>query len=178
MTIKQIRLDTFIDVNEIRDQGRIAVEVQANAAECAALAERCDILAVDNLTARLTLTSSKGSDLVKIQVKLDATIDQACIVTLGPVKEEIHENYTEVHTTSEEALVAPDDVDGTEDQPIELIENEKVDIKELVAQWIVLSMDPFPRSADTPFYEHIEQKTNEEGTKTHTPFSVLEKLKK
>jgi len=178
MANKQIRLDDFIDVNEIRDNNRIVVELQANEQEKASLAERCDILAVDSLVLRLTLNSSKGSELVKINGKLEATIQQACSVTLAPVKETISETYTEVHTTSEAALTPDEEIDGTEDQPIELIENEKLDIKELVAQWIVLSMDPFPRSPDVPFFEHIEVKPGEDGVKTHNPFSILEKLKK
>lgn len=178
MTIKQNRLAETIDVADIRDQGRMVVEIQANEAERAALAERCDIVSVDNLLVRLTLTSSKGSDLVKIQGKLDTVIHQACIVTLTPVKEEIKETFSEVHTTLEEKLAEPEEMDESEDQPVELIENEKLDVQELVAQWIVLSMDPFPRSDDTPYFEHIEQEPNEEGVKTHNPFSVLEKLKK
>lgn len=178
MTEKQTRLGQPIDVQEIRDQGRMVVEIDANEQEKAELAKRCDILAVDRLTVKLTLQSSKGSELVKIQGKLDAAIQQACSVTLAPVAEVIQESFSEVHTTSEEALAAPEETDGNEDQPIELIENDRLDIQELVAQWLVLSMDPFPRCEDVPPFEHIELKGTEDGVKTHTPFSVLEKLKK
>lgn len=178
MTVKQIRLNDTVDVADIREQGRIAVEIQANEAERADLAQRCEILAVDSLTVRLTLNSSKGSDLVKIQGKLDTTIQQACVVSFVPVAETIQESFSEVHTTDESKLDAPEDMDDTEDQPIELIENEKLDVKELIAQWIVMSMDPFPRSDEAPYFEHIEDEANKDGVKTHNPFSVLEKLKK
>lgn len=171
------KLNEIIDVQDIRDQGKITLKIEATPEECAALAERCDILAVDDLKATITLKSGKGSDLVKVEAKLVTNIQQACSVTLAPVKEAVSETFSETLTTNEALLESEEDTDENENQPVELIENEKMDIGELIAQWLVVSMNPYPRS-ETPFYEHIEVEETTEGEKKHKPFAFLEQLTK
>jgi uncharacterized metal-binding protein YceD (DUF177 family) len=165
-----------IDINHVIEQGRVELKIQANEEERAKIAQRCDILEVSSLNARITVTPGATPDLFKIKASLKVNLAQACSVTLAPVQETVDEVFNETMTTLESALVPPEDIDGNDDTPVELIENNQIDIGEMVAQWLALSLDPFPRS-DAPFYEHIEAKETDEGTKTHTPFDVLGQLK-
>lgn len=174
---KKTHLNQVFDLQEIRDQRRISLEIAPTAEELVALAQRCKILDIKDLAARVTLTLGNRVDLFRVEGTLKAHVIQACSVTLAPVKETINESFNEVLTTDESALAAPEDMDDDINQPVELIENDKLDIGEIIAQWLAVSLDPYPRS-DAPEFAHIEANIGETGEKTHTPFSVLEKLKK
>jgi uncharacterized metal-binding protein YceD (DUF177 family) len=167
----------IVDLQEIRDKRKIVLDLRLTKEEAIQLAKRSDILEVKDLNAHITLSVGKRPDLFRIECELHANVVQACGVTLTPVKEEIRESFDEMVTTDPTALDAPEDTDTDPEQPVELIENERIDLDEVIAQWLVISLNPYPRS-DAPEFIHIEQKENEKGELTHTPFSILGKLKK
>jgi uncharacterized metal-binding protein YceD (DUF177 family) len=170
---RKATLSLIVDINEVRDQEGLVINLQATKAECAELAEQLDILGIDEIKALISLRKGARSDLFEIEAQLDAKVVQACSVTLNPVKETVQESFFEMLTTSAEALGDEDDAES--DKPIELIEHGKIDVGAIVAQWLALSLDPFPRS-DAPPYEHIEA-ANGNREDTHRPFEILDKIK-
>ena len=171
-------LSLIVDINEVRDQEEIRIDLRATKSECAALAKEIKILEINDLNAFLTIRLGARPDLYDIEGEILAHVVQECSVTLAPVKETVQENFSEMLTTSAETLGDPED-DGDMDQPIELIEHGKIDVGAIVAQWLVLALDPFPRS-DAPPYAHIEvanQNAGQNAGDTHRPFEILGKIK-
>lgn len=176
MLRKTTELSRKIDLSDIYEHKGVTLDIRASSDECKALAERCHILEVQDMNAHITLKPTARREIIKIEGDLMAHVVQECCVTLAPVIETIDESFKETVTTSEEALVPESEIDGDDDKPVALVEGDQIDIGEIVAQWLTLSLNPFPRS-DAPLYEYIEEKTGDHEAGTHTPFSVLGKLK-
>ncbi|HET6224263.1 MAG TPA: DUF177 domain-containing protein, partial [Dongiaceae bacterium] len=68
-------------------------EIAANAAECAALAERFGLLSLDRLTASLGLVRRR-SGLIEVHGRFEADLVQACVVTLEPVPAQLAAAFT------------------------------------------------------------------------------------
>ena len=120
--------------------------IAATAEERAALARRFDLLGLDLLTAKVTLTPVAG-DFYRLSATLEAALTQACVVTLDPVPAHIEERFSLLYG----ALDAQKEVllDG-ESETVEPLDGMIVDIGEAVAQQLSLALDPFPRAADAP----------------------------
>ena len=169
---KKSGLNFYVEVNDVRSEDEVTVDVTATPAECTALATRLKIPEVKSLTVQVTLRKGLRPDLFDIAGQLKAKVIQECSVTLAPLDETVDETFYETLTTSESAL-APKADEEDRDQPVELIKDNRIDLGEIISQWIGLGLDPYPRS-DTPLYQHIEVQTEQ---KTHNPFGILEGLK-
>src|SRR5690606_22661187 len=87
-----------------------------------------------------------GGSVIRVLGEFSADVVQTCVVTLEPVPSHISGSF---ETFFSEDGVDPDsevdfDHDNDEDLP-ELIENGKIDVGELVSQYLSLELDPFPR---------------------------------
>jgi len=121
------------------DSGR-EERLEASAAECAALARRFRIPAVDRLAARLLLRPEPGGGVLATGT-LWADVVQACVVSLEPVAQHVEEPVTL-------RLLPPgdepsDDPDGPDEIPIE---GDAVDLGEAIAEQLALALDPYPRA--------------------------------
>jgi uncharacterized metal-binding protein YceD (DUF177 family) len=169
---KKASLSIRVSLDDVRKDKEVVLNIQATAEECAALAKRFKILEVKNLSAHIEITPGLRNDLFDVMGTLTANAIQECSVTLVPVKEAIEESFTEMLTTSPQAM-HESDKDDDDQRPIEVLEGDTIDIGEIVAQWLGLSLDPYPRS-DAPTFTHIEAELD---NPTHKPFEVLENLK-
>ena len=169
---KKVGLKYQIELSEIRNNDDVTLNITATPQECAVLAKRLGIPEVTSLTATVTLKQGLRHDLFDVDGHVLAHVVQECSVTLDPLQETIDDNFSEMLTTSAKAL-APIDEDNVDDQPVELIEGDRIDVTEIVSQWVGLSLNPYPRS-DAPIFEHVEV---EEGKPAHKPFEILENLK-
>ena len=75
-------------VDTIGDRAR-AIEITADDAECAALAQRFDLVAIDRLNAQLSVR--REGDGITVTGTVVAAVVQACSVTDEPVAVEIEE---------------------------------------------------------------------------------------
>lgn len=155
----------------------VTESIEASPAECAAVARRLGILSVDRLTAQVT-AKSFGSDLVRVQGAWEAAVQQACVVTLEPVAQEISGEIDVSYEVAGghgggagggEVLVDPEGADPAEVLPID-----GVDLGELVVQELAVALDPYPRvaGAEVPAEYRPPEVEEEEG-----PFSALKVLK-
>jgi uncharacterized metal-binding protein YceD (DUF177 family) len=146
--------------------------IEASAEERAALARRYGIIAVDALTAVLSLRSgAKGT--VRLEGQLEAEVRQACIVSLAEVPARIEQKFARVYApeaTGEEAEVTVEL--EAEDPPDPLIDG-AVDLGEAVAEELALALDPYPRAPGVVF----EAVTDDEP-EPPSPFAALAALKK
>jgi uncharacterized metal-binding protein YceD (DUF177 family) len=151
--------------------GQIEVTVEANPEERAALAVEFGLVGIDKLVGRYDVVR-KGR-YVEVTGEVDATIEQTCVVTLEPfvsnVKERVDLRYTEPR------FIAEADADGEEpevdlDAP-DPIENGRIDLGVLTAEYLSLGLDPYPRKPGAAFTPLLESEPEP------SPFAKLASLK-
>jgi uncharacterized metal-binding protein YceD (DUF177 family) len=152
-------------------RGGLAVEIEANSAERAALARRFGLAALDALQARCRLKPVAGG-MIELACDFAAKATQECVVTLAPVAADIVQGFTVRYALSPVAPGAGggDDIDLEADDPPEAMEGGAIDLGEAVAQHLALALDPYPRAPGARF-------AGGEGEKTANPFAILSKLK-
>lgn len=153
----------------------ISMDIEANAAECAALAERFAVIAVRDLVASAQLKAIDGGTLFRVDGRLTAHVRQACVVTLEPLEQIIDETFTmtfgsEPESDSMELDLSLDDAD-----PPEAIIDGIIDLGEVVAEHLALAIDPFPRKPGAALPE-IEKAPVEAENKV-SPFAALARFK-
>jgi uncharacterized metal-binding protein YceD (DUF177 family) len=157
------------------------VEIRANAAECTALAQRFAIPAVQRLEARLTLAPETGGT-TRLTGSLEAEVVQECVVTLEPVAQPVHVLL--------DLRILPPGTPATDDDPdspdeIETTGN-SVDLGEVVAEQLALSLDPYPRAPDAAIPPELRADPEEgsdrpaAGTPAErpNPFAALARVKR
>lgn len=171
--VRKADIGLVVDINEVRDQKDIRIQIIANENECKTLAKTLNILKVNNFNADIALRLGVRSDLYEIEGRIIANVTQECGVTFAPVDEAIEDVFSEILTTSAQALEEADPEDEGENTPVDLIEGGKIPVGTIVTQWLALALDPFPRVDHVPTFQHIEAA---EGTSpdTHRPFAALE----
>ncbi|WP_198378732.1 YceD family protein [Neoroseomonas rubea] len=140
--------------------------IEARAEECAALAARFGIPAVERLSAGIRLRPEAGGT-VFAEGHLSAEVVQTCVVTLEPVRQAVSEAIAL-------RILAPgaepsDDPEGPDE--IEA-EDGTVDLGEAVAEQLSLALDPYPRApgAELPV-------AGEGGATPSGPFAALAALR-
>lgn len=173
-----------VDVATIAPDGLVRT-IEAKPDELRNLARRLELLAIDRLSATLRLRRVRGGEMVEVSGEIDADVVQACVVTLEPVRSRVQDSFEELFAPPH--LVPEFDPDEEVDLAVlegmpEPIENGRIDLGEVVAQNLSLSLDPYPRAPGVPFVgdeeEAPEAKTQEEGEERRNPFAALAKLKR
>lgn len=151
--------------------GRIEVTVEASPEERAALAVEFGLVGIDKLVGRYDVVR-KGR-YVEVTGDVEATIEQNCVVTLEPfvsnVKERVDLRYTEPRFI-EEAEAEGDEPEVDLDAP-DPIENGRIDLGVLTAEYLSLGLDPYPRKPGVAFTPVLESEPEP------SPFAKLASLK-
>lgn len=162
------------NAERLNDAAR-AEQIVANKAECAALAKRLEIPDVLALSAELTLERVPDEPrLVEVRGTLSARVVQSCVVTLEPVTQDVvapfdtlfaSEGYVQrwLRDNPHDEYDAPEALDGT-----------WLDMGELVTQFLILELDPYPRCEGVELPGMIS--LDEPAEEKQTPFAVLKKL--
>jgi uncharacterized metal-binding protein YceD (DUF177 family) len=123
-------------------EGGTEMAIVATPAECAELARRFSLLALDRVEAALRLEWVAGR-LLRLEAVLSAEVVQACVVTLEPVRSQIEDRFVLLYGPAAETS----DVMMREDEEVlEPIVDGRIDLGEAVAQQLSLAIDPFPRA--------------------------------
>lgn len=120
--------------------GGRAERLSATVAECAALARRFGIQAVNRFGAVLRLREGPGG-LTEVTGRLSAEVVQACVVSLEPVVQQVEE-AVDLRILSP-GQAPSDDPDGPDE--IEA-DGDAVDLGEALAEQLALALDPYPRA--------------------------------
>lgn len=122
-----------------------AITIEANAAECAALARRFGLVSLDRLSAALTIQHHGDNGLIELSGRFFARLRQACVITLDPVPADIDQPIRLFYGEAAE-------IDGTIADPLALeddaepLDHGQIDCGEAVAQQLALALDPYPRA--------------------------------
>lgn len=166
-------LSRLVDLQELKSNPEIVFDIRATATECKELAQRLGVLEVKELNAHMIISRGARSDLYKVEGDLVSRVIQECCVTLSPIEEAIHEQFSECLTTSPTALEQADEEESDANRPVDLIQNNTIDVGEILSQWLALALNPYPRS-NAPVFKHIEAEA--QPHEKQTPFKVLESL--
>ena len=142
--------------------------IKASDEECKKLAERFDFVVLNALEFVYTATHLGGKSIdFKVIGAMKASLAQRCSVTLKEIPEEVDDmfSFRVVHPKQEKEF----ELELSEFEDFEFSSDGIIDLGEIGAQYLSLSVDPYPRfdSNDVPI---METKKN--------PFDVLAKLKK
>ena len=163
------------------------IEIKASDAECAELAKRFSIPEISALEASCTVQKMKSSEIgdYRLAVTMSAEISQRCVVTLDDIKETVREKFSVIFKEVEDVneLVQSDtDVEFEMDEDdIEPISSPEVDLGKYVAEYLSLSINPYPRRSeyekDVLGYEILDEDQVSAEPKKENPFNVLKDLK-
>jgi uncharacterized metal-binding protein YceD (DUF177 family) len=140
-------------------------EISATAEECAALAQRFSLLALDRFEAKVRLARLAGG-LIRLEAELLADLLQECVVTLVPVATRIEDRFKLLYGEAQDE--ASEVTLSGEAELVEPLQGGAIDVGEAVAQQLSLAIDPFPRAPGTE-----EAPAADGSAKPSSPFAVL-----
>lgn len=148
----------------------------AKPAERAALAKRFDLLDLPALTAQLTV-KPQLSGTIAVAGTIHADVVQSCIVTLEPVAAHLDIAVDMMFVPGEEPGVGHEasesDMDASESE-VDYFANGKIDIGEMVAQYLGVNLDAYPRKSDAALPAlGIGAGDSETGNERTNPFARL-----
>lgn len=169
----------FVQVDAIGADGAV-LALHADAGERAALAQRLGLQSMANLRVDVSLRRT-AVGLVRLNVDFSANVVQSCVVTLEPVVKQVADRFS-LLCEGEKDRGKKDDAEGEVfvdpfgEDPIEPLDDGRIDVGELVAQHLSLSIDPYPRSAGIEFGTVMEG-VGKDGADTspdgENPFAAL-----
>lgn len=172
-------------VEDVPAQGK-DFSISPSETEKKGIAKRLNIVSLDDLKAKLFVSRSNGH-VMQVSGKFEANLTQNCVVTLEPIKQEVsdefeawfadHNQAVSFKRAQHEALSKQEMVDLPileEDEDPEQIEDGKIDLGELVTQYLSLAIDPYPHKEGVS-YENKEmpRKVQTKDTLRPNPFAAL-----
>lgn len=139
----------------------------------AALAERFDLISVESLQAELTIRRRRESGWIQVTGEVRADVVQTCVVTTDPVPATVCAEISELFDDSGD--IGADEVvlDPMADSP-EPVEGDSIDVGEVAAQALGLSLDPYPRA---PGAEPALTVSEADDAGSDSPFAKLAAIK-
>ena len=160
--------------------------ISARPAELQALAKRMKLPAIRMLTATLRV-EPEGGGAYMVRGALTAEVEQECVRTLdifpATVKAEVERRFVPADSPAARALEELPVIELDADSPDEpdIIRDDEIDLGELAAEVLALSLDPWPRKPGTDFVDMEagapEKPAEEDGMAPGNPFAVLRGLK-
>lgn len=156
-------------------------ELEASPEQLTALKERFELVALNSLSAKVKIHSRGMDDGIFIEGQVQADLVQRCIASLRDVPEVVDAPFSLLLVDVETA----DRMDADEsyldaDQPeYDALEGDTVEVGEVVAQTVAISMNPYPRAegVDLSAGNKKDISFNEPELEKENPFAVLGKLK-
>lgn len=172
---------------ELIQKSGTVVELAADGDECTRLAQRFAILSIACLKARCILKkqAQKERGDFKLTVHMDAAVSQRCVMTLEEVGESIIEEFSiifQIDRADDDETIQSKEVDiDVEEDDIEIIKDMEIDVGEFIAEYLALSLNPYPRQESVQGTELGVKIMSENEISTQpekkNPFSVLKDLK-
>ena len=166
-------MSEFTRMIDLRQLVLEPLHFEATEAECAALAQRFDLVAVKRLVADVALEQDRNKVLAK--GRLDADVVQSCAISGEDLPVRIAEPLNlrfvpagTAHRPDEEVELALDDLDEIE------FSGTAIDLGEALAQSMALAIDPF---AEGPDADRVRRELGLLDEGSAGPFAALAKLK-
>lgn len=165
-----------VPLHDVKDGG-IRLSIEANTEECKALAERFEVLDLFDIHAELHLFPTATDDIL-LEGKASGTVEQSCIVTGERVKSSIASEFSVRYISAGTGAESTEDEDfDVLGEDTELLPADVIDVGEVVAQYLSLAIDPYPRKPGA--VAGVVELTPEgaiPSTERANPFAALKKL--
>jgi hypothetical protein len=177
-----------VDVSKVNEDGMI-LDIDAPKENYAALCRRLNLEDIHELKGKVKLERNAVTKILHVSGDLYANVDQKCVVTGEPVAEKVSDSfeswYAEPNDTVSFTKAKRDRMNAKEREELPMLEefddpeeivNGKIDLGELLVQFLSLSLDPYPRVAGARgnFGDELEEAP--EGT-YNNPFAALKDWK-
>lgn len=151
----------------------MTLDIIADQAERAALAEANEAVAVEEFRAGVTLRPF-GKDGVSVTGRVDAKVQRICVVTLEPFVETVSEPIDVRFAPAAEVAAVEEggEIELGPDDPPDPFVGGVIDVGAVVSEFLTLGLDPYPRKPGATF----EQPSDPDGD--GSPFAELRKLKR
>jgi uncharacterized metal-binding protein YceD (DUF177 family) len=146
------------------------LDISASTEECAALAKRFDLVAVRQLTARITLTPDGKT--VRASGVLDADVVQSCAVSAEDLEVGVHEPVELQFVPAAQDLPAEMELEPEMLDQIEM-DGTRFDLGEALAQTLGLAIDPY---LEGPNAEEVRRKAGLLDPSETSPFAALKDM--
>ncbi len=176
--INQPEFSRLVDVRSIPAGGQRET-IAATRSECQALAKRMMLPAIHALKARLDIRPWKGGWRVTGELKAD--IEQECVRTLENFPVQLKAPVERTYLPSGQApSQQPQDepIDPLAADEPDILQGFELDIGELVAETLALSLDPWPKKPGTSHVDYHTGAAEEHEPPRKKPFAALQALKK
>lgn len=181
----------LVDQAEISANQPYFKKLSATESECKAIAARLNIPAIQSLSAEMTLSRVPGNKaVVYVEGTLKAGVTQSCVVTGAPVKSHVEEefeawyadpsSFTSLTKVRHERTAKGSDTEIPvleEHEDPEPMTDGKIDLGDLVAQYLSLGLDPYPRIPGAA-WEEGKKEVAPPSELRKNPFEVLKDWKK
>jgi uncharacterized metal-binding protein YceD (DUF177 family) len=159
-----------LPLDRIRDGERI--DLVADPQECAAIARRLDLIAIDRLEAHAVL--ARDGKEVRATGRIKAALEQSCIATGEPVPARIDEPFDLIFLPEPKGR-SDDEVElGADEMDVVFHDGAAIELGSAVADTLALVLDPYPRGPNADAALKAAGVLSEEQA---GPFAALAKLK-
>jgi len=153
------------------------MRIVADAAARRALARRFDLIAIDSFIAEVTIGRIADSVLIRLSGSFSADIVQACVVSREPVRTRIEETVFE-RLGPQGRLETESVFDIDDEDPPVPFSDDSIELGELLAQHLAVSIDPYPRAPDAAAGSVSVNEDPVAGRQGNRPFESLAMLGK
>ena len=173
-TKPQLEFSRPFNSDKLQDASR-QENLTANASERAALAKRFGIVSIEVFNAEITLSRVPNEPrVIDVRGTLQAVVTQNSVVTGEPVTQTVSDTFDTMFASEGYVERWLRDNPHDEYEAPEPLDNGWLDMGELVAQYLSLALDEYPREANLPFMGDEDEPAPD---KEPSPFAVLARLK-
>ena len=154
-------------------QGGKSFELVPDEATRARLAKAANVVSIPSLKVSLDVTPTAGGGL-DVTGKLEGVVRQTCVVSLEEFDNQVAESISVDYAVDPESLASNDDEEEIEHLPDPIVDG-KIDLGQLATEFLILSVDPYPRKPGAAFAAPLLESAPEEPRRN--PFERLSGLK-
>lgn len=179
----------FLDIGEI-EGGRHALSISPDDGARKRLAQRLGLVSLDVLKADIVVERRSGEATFHVKGRMEAEVTQSCVVTLEPVADRIRDDFEAWfadpgaavsiarlrHERQSRSGHGEVPVLSEKDDP-EPLSGGKIDLGELVTQYLSLSVNPYPHAEGAVFEVGDDGPGRETPEALRNPFAALKDWK-
>ena len=177
--VQQVDFSRTVQVSEIGRHG-LKLSVSADKYERDLLAQRFCVLEIKRFDADIFLERrATGEERVYVDVHFSADLVQNCVVTLRPVNKNINDRFSAVFVSETEGVLGSSSFTVEDPDPPEIFSEGQLEVGSLVAEYLALALDPYPRHFDAALPKSMESVRNGvkmAGEPLHKPLKNLRKI--
>lgn len=162
--------DCRLPLGQLRDGER--VDLVASEEDCAAIARRLGLVAIERLEAHAVL--ERNGNKVRATGRIKAALDQACVATGEPVPARIDEPFDLLFLPEPKGRPDEEVELGADEMDVVFHDGAAIELGTAVADTLALVLDPYPRGPNADAALQAAGVLSEEQA---GPFAALAKLK-